>query len=109
VRIADRVAGLGIRLAGLGTIGAVSLVCVFLVAVAAPLFRSQRLERSGDLAWSPRAGDLAWSPRSGDPLAEPPISAPVSMGVDDSGAIGWAYGGDDRIRVFELGGGTTLA
>jgi phosphate transport system permease protein len=89
VRIADRFAGLGIRLAGLGTIGAVSLVCVFLLWVAAPLFRSQHVELADEQT----------------PAAMP--SPANRFGIDEYESIAWIYGAG-QVRVFDLERGNTL-
>ena len=45
VRIAERVARTAITIGGIGTIVAVATICVFLVWVVFPLFRSGSLER----------------------------------------------------------------
>ena len=91
VRIADRSAGLVIRLAGLGTIGAVSLVCLFLVWVALPLFRSQSIE--------------AVPPVPADALAVEPLQ----LGVDEYESLAWAALPDGRVQVLSLHDGSTVA
>lgn len=48
VLLADRLAGTCIRMGGIATIGAVALVCLFLVWVVLPLLRGGTMDRTGD-------------------------------------------------------------
>ncbi|MFM9024990.1 MAG: ABC transporter permease subunit [Planctomycetaceae bacterium] len=91
VRAGDRIARVLITLGGIGTIVAVLLVGVFLLAVALPLFRSAscRVEAAATL------GDAG--------------AAPLSLGVDESGAVAWAVEPDGDVRVFGVADGRTLS
>ena len=91
VKTEDAVARLLITLGGIGTIGAVLLVAVFLLAVALPLFRSARIafEHTTPLA---NAAQGAWG-----------------MGTDEEGTVGWVLdGADGRIRLFSVASGASL-
>lgn len=106
VKAGDGLARLLITLGGIGTIVAVLLVGVFLLAVALPLFRSARIafEHAAPLAHDPRR-----------------VSG---LGADEAGAVGWlldgatadsadaqgdeAAGASGRIRLFSLAGGGPL-
>jgi phosphate transport system permease protein len=91
VRTGDRVARVLITLGGIGTIVAVLLVGVFLLAVALPLFRSAtaRVEATASLG------------------ADAP--APKGLGVDESGAVAWAVAQNGDLKVFAVADGRTLA
>ena len=69
VRGADRVARLLITIGGIGTIVAVLLVGVFLLAVALPLFRAAVARPAGSFAAA--------------------ATAPAALGIDESGAVAW--------------------
>jgi phosphate transport system permease protein len=92
VRISDRIARGVITLGGIGTIVAVLAVGVFLLTVAAPLFRGGRaaLDRVG-------------------PLAD---GRTMALGVDESGSVAWLLDADDaaggRIRAVSVADGTPL-
>ncbi|MFM8735764.1 MAG: ABC transporter permease subunit [Pirellulales bacterium] len=92
MRISDRIARAVITLGGIGTIVAVLTVGLFLLAVAAPLFRGGRaaLDRVG-------------------PLAD---SVAMAIGVDESGSVAWLLDADrgagGRIRVVGVDDGATL-
>jgi len=91
VRAGDGIARLLITLGGIGTIIAVLLVAVFLLAVALPLFRPARIafERSTPL------------PRGAGPLC--------ALGTDDEGAVAWVLDGDEaRLRVLDARDGAVL-
>ncbi len=89
VLFGDRLARLLITLGGLGTIAAVLLVGVFLLAVAVPLFSAARLQFDHRLA-APRgaAGSLA-------------------AGCDESGELAW-FCNRRRIDVVDLRSGRLL-
>ena len=92
VRSSDRIARAVITLGGIGTIVAVLAVGVFLLTVAAPLFRGGR-------AAVGRVGPLA----HGRPLA---------IGVDESGSVAWLLDADDaagvRIRAVSVADGSAV-
>lgn len=109
VKAGDGLARVLITLGGIGTIVAVLLVGVFLLAVALPLFRAARIafERATPLAHDPRQFG--------------------SLGTDEAGAVGWLLdgatadgadgekkaGAEDgdaggRIRLFSLADGAPL-
>lgn len=92
VKASDGLARLLITLGGIGTIGAVLLVGVFLFAVALPLFRSARV------------AFLHTAPITHDPAAV------CAVGCDDEGLVGWMLdGADTRLRLFTTRDGATLA
>jgi len=91
VRLGDRIARLLITLGGIGTIVAVLLVGLFLLAVAVPLFRSAtaRVEASATLG------------------ADGPT--PACLGVDESGAVSWLVDPTGDLRIVATADGRTLA
>ena len=89
VKAGDRMARILITLGGIGTIVAVLLVGVFLLAVALPLFRPARM----------RLAHAA-------PLAHDPGGA-ACMGADESGAVAWLLD-SSGIRVFGTADGVPL-
>jgi len=90
VRAGDGVARLLITMGGIGTIVAVLLVGVFLLAVALPLFRSA----SAGL----------------DRVTRLDGRRPVAVGMDESGAVAWLlHGGEEGIHVLGLGSGERLS
>lgn len=86
VRLSDRVARLFIVVGGIGTIIAVSTVCLFLAYVAAPLF------------FTPESGRLQ---TSAAPWASP---APRNLGLDDEQRIGWTLADDGQLAVVRADG-----
>jgi phosphate transport system permease protein len=88
--VADRAARLLIAAGGIGTIVAVSVLCLFLVAVVVPLFRGARHEERPPLARG---------------LAAPALGA----GMDDHHNLGWVCTEDGDVRCFALAGGRELA
>ena len=89
VKAGDRMARLLITLGGIGTIVAVLLVGVFLLAVAVPLFRPARIRLDHAVA------------------IEHDPSGAACIGVDESGAVAWLC--DPRgIRVFATVDGVPL-
>lgn len=89
VLLGDWLARLVITLGGLGTIVAVLLVGVFLLAVAVPLFRSPLIQLGRSTAVGlPPAGVLA-------------------AGLDESGGLLW-FCGPDQVDVLDLRTGKTL-
>ncbi|MCX7416964.1 MAG: ABC transporter permease subunit [Planctomycetia bacterium] len=103
VKAGDRLARVLITVAGVGTIAAVLLVGIFLLAVAVPLFRPARIAMAGKA--STQAVAIGSDPQR-----------LVSMGADDSGILAWflevsgtaGAGAADRIRVFNPTDGTLL-
>jgi phosphate transport system permease protein len=95
VKVKDRIARTIITIGGLGTIVAVSTVCIFLVAVVIPLFR---------------APDTSLS--SAAPLPTPDAAAegavPVHVAVDDYNLMAWAVFKDGVVRKFRLDNGEVL-
>jgi len=87
VRAGDLMARVVITAGGIGTIVAVLLVCVFLLAVALPLFHRPRIEPMTTVA---DRGE------SGDP------GRLASLGMDESGRIAFALKGDGGIDVFSV-------
>jgi phosphate transport system permease protein len=91
VRAGDGIARLLITLGGIGTIIAVLLVAVFLLAVALPLFQPARIafERETPLA------------RNAGPLC--------ALGTDEEGGVAWMLDGDEpRLRVVDARDGAML-
>ncbi len=91
VKAGDTVARLLITLGGIGTIGAVLLVGVFLLAVALPLFRAARIDF------------LRAAPIEREPQA---IGA---LGCDEDGLVGWVLdGAEPQLRLFAVREGVAL-
>ncbi len=90
VRVIDRVARWVIAVGGIGTIVAVLLVCVFLVSVAIPLFRSARTDSERTIA------------------AGKSDSPPLQMGVDEFRLLGWTLSVDGQLQGFKLHDGQPL-
>ena len=76
VRAGDRIARAVITFGGIGTIVAVLLVGLYLLAVALPLFRPARATRMG---------------------TELTHADPVQMGIDESGSVAWVLDGGDGV------------
>ncbi|HUF79213.1 MAG TPA: ABC transporter permease subunit [Thermoanaerobaculia bacterium] len=93
VRVKDRAARALITLGGIGTIVAVSLVCVFLAWVVVPLFLppSMPLARSLERAEPAAAGARA-----------------VRAGIDEYGTMTWAFFADGAIRSYRADSGEPL-
>ncbi len=91
VRLADVVSTRVITIGGIGTIVAVSMVFVFLLAVVAPLFTSASLENS-----TPQ--NPAWSPDR----------APLHMAMDEYRTIAWALLPDGQLVTYRLDTGEEL-
>jgi phosphate transport system permease protein len=89
VRAGDRLARLLITMGGIGTIVAVLLVGVFLLAVALPLFRTASAGPGRSAALDGRGV--------------------VAVGMDESGTVAWLLdGGRQGVRVMGLADGATL-
>ncbi|MFW6198382.1 MAG: hypothetical protein ACOC5E_01015, partial [Acidobacteriota bacterium] len=93
VRVKDRVARVLITLGGIGTIAAVSLVCIFLAWVVVPLFLppSMPLARTYDRA---------------EPVADD--ARAVQTGIDEYGTVTWAFFEDGAIRSYRADTGELL-
>ncbi len=89
VKVIDRIAQSVITLGGLGSIAAVSMVGVFLVWVAAPLFTA------------PSLGDGAVLPTGQE--------TPVHIVPNEYMTMAWSWTGDGRIRLIDLTDGSTLS
>jgi phosphate transport system permease protein len=90
-RAAELVAGLCIRLGGVGTIASIALILVFLVWVVAPLAS----EASATVA--PEAAARAGA-----------TGAPLAAGTDDAKEIVWAVGADGMLRAWRADDGALL-
>ncbi len=95
VKLKDRLAKAVIMVGGLGTILAVSTVCLFLVAVVIPLFRPPTTAKTSQA-----------------PLpsldTESVAGAPVHVAVDDYNLMAWAVFADGVVRKFRLDNGELL-
>lgn len=91
VKVADRVAKLLITLGGLGTILAVSTVCIFLVVVAAPLFMKANVAGGHHVAPS-------WDVKD----------KPVHVFVDEYQVLGTAFFADGSLLVFRCDTGAQV-
>jgi phosphate transport system permease protein len=94
VRAADRIAQLLITAGGIGTIVAVLLVGVFLLTVAAPLFRNATVRPLGSVAGTATAGGRV-----------------AQLGCDESGAVAWVLdvgSSDAALGLVGLADGVTL-
>ncbi len=86
----DRVAQTLITAAGIGTIAAVLLVCVFLFSVAIPLFRSTRVEPEHTFAEAPGR------------------QSPLRIGIDEYWLMGWSLGAGGQLQAFGLSDGAPI-
>jgi len=89
VKLADRLAQVVITVGGLGTIAAVSLLCVFLVWVVVPLFLPPEVEE--------RAHGAA------------PAADALALGMEEYTSCGWTASATGEIRAFALADGAELA
>jgi phosphate transport system permease protein len=90
VKIIDRASTIGITIGGIGTILAVSAVCIFLVAVVIPLF-------------------LPGSAREASPhRARGSTSAPLYFDVDEYRVMSWSVFSDGTLRLTRLDTGDVL-
>ncbi|MEX2212837.1 MAG: hypothetical protein WD768_01830 [Phycisphaeraceae bacterium] len=92
VKVVDALSRMFITAAGMGTILAVSLVCLFLVWVVLPLFQGGEVERAGQVA---SAG-----------LSEQ--AHPLHIEVDDYKTLAWAVYADGGVKVFRLDTGEVV-
>ena len=89
VRAADRIAAVSISIGGVGTILAVSAVCIFLISVVIPLLKS---------------GDA--TPVSD--ISVPPQARVLRAGVDEYRIAAWTLSTDGVVRVFRIDTGDTV-
>ncbi len=90
VRLGDRVASALITVGGIGTIVAVSGVCLYLLWTVLPLFKPASLASPDVVKPSPFA------------------AAPVALRVSESNAIGWGIDERGILQVFRADVGTPL-
>jgi phosphate transport system permease protein len=93
VKAVDALARVLITLGGIGTIVAVSLVCVFLVWVVVPLFLAPSLPLAASYDAPPAASD----------------EAPLSLRIDEYVTMSWSYHRDGTLRKRRLDDGTLMA
>lgn len=91
VAAGDRFAKGLITIGGMGTIVAVLLVLAYLVSVVLPLFAPAKVQTEQQVPGALKAG-----------------AAPLAIGSDDFGVIGWALLPDGRLRAFRLDNGKLL-
>jgi phosphate transport system permease protein len=90
VKLADHVSSFVITVGGIGTIAAVCLVFVLLLAVALPMFGSAQIQ-------TPVTAPL----RAAGP-------APLRMAVDEYRVLGWALYPDGQLRAFRVDTGEVV-
>lgn len=95
VKVKDRLAHAIITIGGLGTIVAVSTVCIFLVAVVIPLFQPPEAEKISQV-------DI---PR---PKDAPAAQVVVHTAVDEYNLMAWSVFADGVVRKFRLDTGELL-
>jgi phosphate transport system permease protein len=96
VKAADKIAKFSITIGGIGTILAVSAVCVFLVAVVIPIFVPGSADEAGRTELARDAGSVR------------PGSALLHMALDEYRVMGWTMIRDGNVHVFRLDSGATL-
>jgi len=95
VRFGDRLAQVVITAGGIGTIAAVLLMGLFLLAVALPLFTPARLSPPQRTA--------------GDAAGGPVVEGPVLMGAEENGLVGWWLDAERAtLRCFDTARGAVL-
>jgi len=115
VRLADRVARTLIAVGGIGTIVAVSMVCIFLVWTAVPLFFPASLGEARRVQLAQAADTNPTATKSSSvPLTDTqprPAEAKtdgVRMAVDEYLALGWTISADAVLRAFRLDDGSPI-
>ena len=91
VRIVDRTVRTLIAIGGIGTVIAVTTVCIFLVWVVVPLFLPAKLGEPRELSIAPT------------------ISEAIHVEVDDYRSLGWAMAPDGVLRTFRLDTGEAVS
>ncbi|HEY2826118.1 MAG TPA: ABC transporter permease subunit [Pirellulales bacterium] len=93
VALNNRLAHVIIAVGGIGTIVAVSLVCVFLVWVVVPLFLPATVEKGKAISDLPAvAGNQEL----------------LALGTDDNRLTGWEVSKEGAVRLFRLDNGETI-
>lgn len=92
VKLADAIARGAITLGGIGTIVAVSIVCIYLVYVAAPLFSKAAMGDGQRL----------------DPPWQAETETPVHIAMDEYHVLGYAMFADGGFQVFRCDNGAWL-
>ncbi len=95
VKMGDALARTFITIGGLGTIVAVTTVCVFLVWVVVPMFAA------------PDAGEPRVTQRADQPV-DTPASEAIHVALDDYNLMAWTVQRDGVVRVFRLDTGEQL-
>ena len=90
VALSDRLARVIIAVGGIGTIVAVSLVCVFLAWVVVPLFLPATVEPAKTLKNPKRDNDI------------------LALGIDDYRTVGWGISKGGAVSVFRLDTGEVV-
>jgi phosphate transport system permease protein len=83
VKIGDAVARFMITVGGVATILAVALVCIFLLSVALPLFRSSSVSQASSASTNLPA-------------------QPLAVGADEFQTLGWSYFADGTLQIRSL-------
>ena len=97
VRFGDTLARAVITLGGIGTIAAVLLMGLFLLAVALPLFRPASIGGHATTALGEAATE------------ENRVLPVIALGTDESGEIGWSLDlGVGRMRLLDLAAGSLV-
>lgn len=109
-KMVDRLAGWLIRLGGIGTIGAVAGVCVFLVWVVIPLFAPARLELLGAPPEPPGDNNGVADSRLPPPegRAATPSEEVLAAGVDESLTVVWVVDRNGELTVRQIVEGDVL-
>ncbi|HEX3997760.1 MAG TPA: ABC transporter permease subunit [Pirellulales bacterium] len=105
VTAGDRVARSLVAVGGIGTIGAVLLVCVFLASQVIPLFLPAKVESTREL---PGAIDAAAPANATGTKPANFSEPPIRLGIDEFGSLAWALFADGRVRSFRLDNGHVL-
>lgn len=118
VTAGDRIARSLVAVGGIGTIGAVLLVCVYLASEVIPLFIPAKVKSVRVLPEDAARGATS-QPAAAHPIAANPAVAsakqpqspesPIHLGMDEFGSLGWVLFADGRLRSFRLDNGHVLA
>jgi phosphate transport system permease protein len=94
IKFKDRVAKAAITIGGLGTIVAVSTVCLFLISVVIPLFWEPSVEKTGSVRLPvPDGYDF---------------NVPVHVATDEYNLMAWSVFPNGTVRKFRLDNGALL-
>ncbi|HTQ38464.1 MAG TPA: hypothetical protein VMJ32_05525 [Pirellulales bacterium] len=113
VTLSNSLAHFVIAVGGIGTIVAVSLVCVFLVWVVVPLFLPASVGKGVDIrvqgSGFGREGAGGGTQSAGEKAqGANGNQTPLALGADDYWLMGWEIARDGSVRVFRLDNGQTL-